>query len=74
MTVATRQPKRPLAELLRLFEGATSEGVQSEDRRDWSVDAAWSSALSTGWRDGLELDLSEALATGSPALDIVNGP
>ena len=64
----------PLAELLRLFEGATSEGVAREDRSGWPVERRLEQRVVDGWRDGLEADLTEALEAGTPALEIVNGP
>ena len=64
----------PLAELLRLFEGATSEGVAREDRSGWPVERRLEQRVVDGWRDGLEADLTEALGAGTPALEIVNGP
>ncbi len=64
----------PLAELLRLFDGATSEGLAREDRSGWPVERRLEQRVVDGWKDGLEADLSEALAAGAPALEIVNGP
>ena len=72
-----RDPARnydPLAELLRLFDGATSEGVAREDRRAWPVERRLEQRVVEAWRDGLEADLTEALEDGTPALEIVNGP
>jgi 5-methyltetrahydrofolate--homocysteine methyltransferase len=64
----------PLAELLRLFDGATSEGLAQEDRSGWSVERRLEQRVVDGWKDGLEADLTEVLQTGAPALQIVNGP
>ena len=64
----------PLAELLRLFEGAVSEALEKEDRSDWPLDRRLEQRVVDGSRDGLEAELDEALGLGSPALDIVNGP
>jgi 5-methyltetrahydrofolate--homocysteine methyltransferase len=64
----------PLAELLRLFDGATSEGLAQEDRSGWSLERRLEQRVVDGWRDGLEPDLTAALDAGTPALDIVNGP
>ncbi len=64
----------PLAELLRLFEGASTQATQAEDRRGWPVERRLSQRVVDGAREGLEADLDEALAAGMPALDIVNGP
>jgi 5-methyltetrahydrofolate--homocysteine methyltransferase len=72
-----RDPTRgydPLAELLRLFEGTASVGVTAEDRSDWPVERRLTQRVVDGSRDGLEAELGEALAAGTPALDIVNGP
>jgi len=64
----------PLAELLRLFEGVSSQAEQAEDRSGWPVERRLSQRVVDGAREGLEADLDEALAKGTPALDIVNGP
>ena len=64
----------PLAELLRLFEGAASEGLAREDRSDWPVERRLEQRVVDGSRDGLEAELDEALGAGTPALEIVNGP
>jgi len=64
----------PLAELLRLFEGATEEASAAEDRSGWPVERRLRQRVVDGSREGLEDELSEALAGGTPALDIVNGP
>ena len=64
----------PLSELLRLFDGATSEGLAQEDRSGWPVERRLEQRVVDGSKDGLEADLSEALQAGAPALEIVNGP
>jgi len=64
----------PLAELLRLFEGAESQGLAVEDRSDWPLDRRLEQRVVDGTREGLEPELDEALATGASALDLVNGP
>lgn len=64
----------PLAELLRLFEGVSSEGIEAEDRSDWPLERRLEQRVVDGTRDGLEAELEEALAQGLPALDVVNGP
>jgi 5-methyltetrahydrofolate--homocysteine methyltransferase len=64
----------PLAELLRLFEGAVAQGVAEEDRSDWPVERRLEQRVVDGSRDGLEAELDELLGVGTPALDIVNGP
>jgi 5-methyltetrahydrofolate--homocysteine methyltransferase len=72
-----RDPARnydPLSELLRLFDGATSEGLAKEDRSGWPVERRLEQRVVDGTKDGLERDLTEALEAGTPALEIVNGP
>ena len=64
----------PLSELLRLFEGATSEALAEEDRSDWTVERRLEQRVVDGSREGLEAELDEALQKGAAALDIVNGP
>ncbi|MGD0810888.1 MAG: methionine synthase [Acidimicrobiales bacterium] len=64
----------PLSELLRFFEGATSEALVEEDRSDWSVERRLEQRVVDGSREGLDTELDEALRQGTPALDIVNGP
>jgi 5-methyltetrahydrofolate--homocysteine methyltransferase len=64
----------PLAELLRFFEGVSTEGDAAPDRSDWSLERRLEQRVVDGSRDGLETELDEALAGGAPALDIVNGP
>jgi len=64
----------PLAELLALFEGVSMQASQAEDRSGWPVERRLSQRVVEGARQGLETDLDEALAAGTPALDIVNGP
>jgi 5-methyltetrahydrofolate--homocysteine methyltransferase len=70
-----RDPSRgydPLQALLAMFEGVTASSVQKEDRSGWPVERRLSQRIIDGDRDGLELDLGEALAKGTTALDIVN--
>jgi 5-methyltetrahydrofolate--homocysteine methyltransferase len=62
----------PLAELLSMFEGATSGALEREDRSGWSVERRLEQRIVDGDRDGLEADLAEALAAGHPPLAIVN--
>ncbi len=64
----------PLAELLRLFEGASSEALAKEDTSGWPVERRLEHRVVDGSREGLEGELDEALGSGLPALDIVNGP
>src|SRR6202034_612126 len=64
----------PLSELLHLFEGVSSADLVTEDRSGWTVERRLEQRIIDGDRDGLEGDLDEALAGGSAALDVVNGP
>ena len=64
----------PLAELLRMFEGASTEGTEREDRSDWPLERRLEQRVVDGNREGLPAELDEALAQGTAALDIVNGP
>jgi 5-methyltetrahydrofolate--homocysteine methyltransferase len=64
----------PLAELLGLFEGVSSDAVATEDRSGWPVERRLEQRIIDGDRDGLESDLGQALDEGWVALDIVNGP
>jgi 5-methyltetrahydrofolate--homocysteine methyltransferase len=62
----------PLAKLLELFEGVESVKAEKEDRSGWPVEERLKARIIDGDRDGLDADLAEALAQGTPALDIVN--
>jgi 5-methyltetrahydrofolate--homocysteine methyltransferase len=62
----------PLQELLGLFEGVSAAAVEKEDRSGWPVEERLKTRIIDGDRDGLDADLSEALAAGLPALTIVN--
>ncbi len=76
-TTAATRPRGydPLAELLRLFEGATSEGLAEEDRSDWPVERRLEQRVVDGSRDGLGGRPGRGPAKGgTPALDVVNGP
>ncbi|HTV12875.1 MAG TPA: methionine synthase [Acidimicrobiales bacterium] len=64
----------PLTELLRLFEGVASEELASEDRTGWPLARRLQQRVVDGSREGLEGELDQALASGTPALDVVNGP
>ncbi len=64
----------PLATLLRMFEGVDAGTVGGEDRSDWPVERRLSQRIIDGDRDGLEVDLAEALSSGIAALDVINGP
>ncbi len=63
----------PLQALLALFEDVEVGEVEREDRTDWPVEQRLSQRIIDGEREGLTDDLDEALAGGTPALDIVNG-
>ncbi len=62
----------PLQALMALFEDVQLATVEREDRSDWSVEERLSQRIIDGEREGLSDDLDEALAGGTPALDIVN--
>ncbi len=64
----------PLAELLQMFEGVSSAAAATEDRSGWPVERRLEQRIVDGDRDGLEADLDEALAAGTAALDVINGP
>ncbi len=64
----------PLAELLRIFEGVSSAAVATEDRSGWPVERRLEQRIVDGDRDGLEIDLDEALTHDWAALDVINGP
>jgi 5-methyltetrahydrofolate--homocysteine methyltransferase len=62
----------PLQALMAEFEGVTASTVEREDRTGWPVEQRLERRIIDGDRDGLEADLDEALAAGTPALAIVN--
>ena len=62
----------PLHVLLALFEDVEATEVVKEDRSGWPVEQRLSQRIIDGERDGLEADLDEALAGGTPALLIIN--
>ncbi len=62
----------PLHRLLALFEDVEATEVVKEDRSGWPVEQRLSQRIIDGERDGLEADLDEALANGTPALLIIN--
>ncbi len=64
----------PLQDLLSLFEGVSAGTLEKEDRSGWTIERRLEQRIIDGDRDGLDLDLSEALAGGMAALDIVNNP
>ena len=62
----------PLAELLAMFEGATANSSQREDRSGWPVERRLEQRIVDGDRNDIEIDLTEALGAGRGALEIVN--
>lgn len=62
----------PLQTLLAMFENVKVTEAVKEDRSGWPVEKRLSQRIIDGDRDGLEAELDEALASGMPALTIVN--
>jgi len=62
----------PLQELLGLFEGVSASDTGREDRSGWPVERRLSQRIIDGDRNGLDVDLDEALTGGMAALTIVN--
>ena len=62
----------PLAELLRLFEGATASSAQGPSLDDLPLNERLKRRIIDGARVGLEGDLDQAMAEGARPLDIVN--
>ncbi len=62
----------PLTTLLDVFADATEVVAVVEDRTGWPVQRRLTQRIIDGDRDGLTVDLDEALASGIPALTIVN--
>ncbi len=62
----------PLHALLAMFEDVEATEVEKEDRSGWPVEQRLSQRIIDGDRDGLEVDLDQALAGGTPALNIIN--
>jgi 5-methyltetrahydrofolate--homocysteine methyltransferase len=62
----------PLAELLAMFEGVSSEAVAAEDRSGWTVEDRLQRRIVDGDRNGIEDELEEALAAGHSPLGVVN--
>jgi 5-methyltetrahydrofolate--homocysteine methyltransferase len=67
-----REGYDPLQQLLEVFADVKSVKTVREDRSGWPVEERLKARIIDGERDGLTADLDEALATGRPALDIVN--
>jgi 5-methyltetrahydrofolate--homocysteine methyltransferase len=61
----------PLQELLAIFEDVSATEIEKEDRSGWPVEERLKHRIIDGDRDGLEVDLEEALSTHT-ALEIVN--
>jgi len=62
----------PLSELLGLFEGISATAVEKEDRSGWSVEERLQHRIVDGDRNGLEVELEEALTAGHSPLGVVN--
>ena len=62
----------PLQKLLEFFADVQTTAVVQEDRSGWPVEKRLSQRIIDGDREGLTVDLDEALAQGTPALAIVN--
>jgi 5-methyltetrahydrofolate--homocysteine methyltransferase len=62
----------PLQKFLEVFADVKSVKAVKEDRSDWSVEERLKHRIIDGDREGLTTDLDEALASGIPALTIVN--
>jgi len=66
-----REDYDPLQALIAKFEGVSSATKEREDRTDWTVEHRLSQRIIDGDRNGLEVELDEALKCYS-ALAIVN--
>ena len=64
----------PLTRLIEEFTGVTVGTAESIDRSDWPVDDRLRQRIIDGNMNGLEDDLSEALAAGNQPLSIINEP
>ncbi len=62
----------PLQRLLEVFSGVQVQSRAKPDRSGLPVGERLKARIIDGDRDGLEADLDEALASGMPALDIIN--
>jgi 5-methyltetrahydrofolate--homocysteine methyltransferase len=67
-----REGYDPLAELMRLFEGATETRASAEELAALPLGERLERRIVDGDRDGLGADLDEAMASGLAPLDIVN--
>ncbi len=62
----------PLTQILELFADVQTTTIEQEDRTGWPVERRLEHRIVEGERDGLTDDLDEALASGKPALAIIN--
>ncbi len=62
----------PLAELMRLFEGAVKAPASSQKLAALPLTERLEQRIVDGNRDGLQADLDEAMASGIAPLDIIN--
>jgi 5-methyltetrahydrofolate--homocysteine methyltransferase len=62
----------PLAELMRVFEGATQTRTSREELAALPLEERLEQRIVDGRRDGLQDDLDQAMASGLAPLDIVN--
>jgi 5-methyltetrahydrofolate--homocysteine methyltransferase len=62
----------PLQVLLGMFDGVKAGTVEKEDRSGWPVEQRLSTRIIEGDRDGLVIDLDEALAKDIKPLAIIN--
>ena len=62
----------PLARILELFADVQTTMVEREDRSGWSIERRLEHRIVEGEREGLTVDLDEALEVGMPAIGIIN--
>ena len=62
----------PLAELMRLFEGATETRASSDELAALPLNERLERRIIDGDRDGLAADLDAAMAAGMAPLDVIN--
>ncbi|MDQ3293621.1 MAG: methionine synthase [Actinomycetota bacterium] len=67
-----REGYDPLSRILELFDGATAESAEKEDRSGWPVEQRLELRIVDGDRNGLTADLDEAMAGGIAPLSIIN--
>jgi 5-methyltetrahydrofolate--homocysteine methyltransferase len=68
----TTNDYNPLQQLLTAFEGVKSTKQEKPDRSGWPVRDRLRQRIIDGDREGLTVELDEALASGLKALEIVN--